>query len=677
MILRNRINVLQQDLVELQASDAPDIAQINELEARIEREQLQLTTLESGESQIVPPQTYTWPPVGTNPGLPAGTNPDPTGVTSDNAAGVPNIEDLPGGSEEVVPPNQNQTGDVEMVGNEERDSEEPPVELTQVQRAIQTLQNLNENTENPQQVRDLMTSLETSNLNTNIPTPTIINKELKEYQKQGFNWIVGKENDPNRMGGLLADEMGLGKTIQAISTILAHGSTNWNCATTLVVVPKSLFNQWKCEILTDVQLWRRFGPLQQKFSFRRFYRESARPTFLTLGAYSVVLTTYGTVADQLKRREIWEQKLRDHPDAGPTGNEDYYPLIGSSEGNDSKWYRVILDESHTIKNRQSKNFKACMALKAKYRWCLSGTPMMNTLNELQPQIEFLRIAPYNDGAVFGNAFTKPINGQNEYNRRTAVRKLQVFLHSMSLRRTRESRINGQLILEMPEMTTLNHTLNFSPDELNFYSAIETQSELIYNKYLADRAVGRVYLHVFERLLRLRQAAIHPLLIKKHAQQGVRAPPRSTNDSLDPAEICRQLDDTVVQRIKAKDDFFCPVHQEEITDPLFFFACGHELCSECPELFGQLWPGTTLPNCFYCRDRIDLEKTFTWAAFKQVHMPEVVEDDAAGVEPEILDDRFERWHTESGQVLLSAKTKKTARLLLDIRTRGEGEKSLVL
>lgn len=38
-----------------------------------------------------------------------------------------------------------------------------------------------------------------------------------------------------------------------------------------------------------------------------------------------------------------------------------------------------LDEAHTIKDRSTNAAKACFALKSKYRWCLSGTPLQASL----------------------------------------------------------------------------------------------------------------------------------------------------------------------------------------------------------------------------------------------------------------------------------------------------------
>ena len=56
-------------------------------------------------------------------------------------------------------------------------------------------------------------------------------------------------------------------------------------------------------------------------------------------------------------------------------------------------YRVILDEAQFIKNRQTVCSKAAHDLTAKHRLVMTGTPMMNAIDELYPHIRFLRIPP--------------------------------------------------------------------------------------------------------------------------------------------------------------------------------------------------------------------------------------------------------------------------------------------
>jgi SNF2 family DNA or RNA helicase len=72
------------------------------------------------------------------------------------------------------------------------------------------------------------------------------------------------------------------------------------------------------------------------------------------------------------------------------------PLLGRN----SLWYRVILDEAQNVKNKNTKASQAVCALKSTYRWCMTGTPMMNGIEELYSLIKFLAIKPYCDHLKF-------------------------------------------------------------------------------------------------------------------------------------------------------------------------------------------------------------------------------------------------------------------------------------
>lgn len=76
--------------------------------------------------------------------------------------------------------------------------------------------------------------------------------------------------------------------------------------------------------------------------------------------HDVVLTTYGTLQSEHKR-------------AGQNGLLFY-----------THWFRVVLDEAHCIKNRQSASAAAAFALTSDTRWCLTGTPIQVTLLGCSP-----------------------------------------------------------------------------------------------------------------------------------------------------------------------------------------------------------------------------------------------------------------------------------------------------
>ena len=59
-----------------------------------------------------------------------------------------------------------------------------------------------------------------------------------------------------------------------------------------------------------------------------------------------------------------------------------------------RWWRVILDEAHTIRNRRTHASLACAALQCFNRWCLSGTPLMNSADDIYALFRFLRYQPF-------------------------------------------------------------------------------------------------------------------------------------------------------------------------------------------------------------------------------------------------------------------------------------------
>jgi SWI/SNF-related matrix-associated actin-dependent regulator of chromatin subfamily A3 len=70
-----------------------------------------------------------------------------------------------------------------------------------------------------------------------------------------------------------------------------------------------------------------------------------------------------------------------------------------------EWFRVVLDEgnrstavvseqllnisAHTIRQMKTKLFQSVLKLSAKYRWCLTGTPIQNSLEDLASLVSFI------------------------------------------------------------------------------------------------------------------------------------------------------------------------------------------------------------------------------------------------------------------------------------------------
>ncbi|PKI44139.1 hypothetical protein CRG98_035483 [Punica granatum] len=59
-----------------------------------------------------------------------------------------------------------------------------------------------------------------------------------------------------------------------------------------------------------------------------------------------------------------------------------------------EWYRVVLDEAHTIKSSKTQVAQAAFTLLSHCRWCLTGTPLQNNLEDLYSLLCFLHVEPW-------------------------------------------------------------------------------------------------------------------------------------------------------------------------------------------------------------------------------------------------------------------------------------------
>ena len=81
----------------------------------------------------------------------------------------------------------------------------------------------------------------------------------------------------------------------------------------------------------------------------------------------------------------------------------------------TKWFRVVLDEGHYIKNYRSKTAEAAANLNTLRKWIVSGTPIQNNLTELWSLLKWLEEPTYGfDLKIFKREIETPNkNGDNE------------------------------------------------------------------------------------------------------------------------------------------------------------------------------------------------------------------------------------------------------------------------
>lgn len=344
---------------------------------------------------------------------------------------------------------------------------------------------------------------------------------LLPHQVEGVKWMCNKETGQRTTkgiypkGGILADDMGLGKTVQAIALMLQNNKSEYEHSdkfdssaakkddyappaaklskTTLVVAPLALIKQWEGEILDKIEKTHRLRVCV-------YHGTNRAKTATSLGDYDVVITTYGTLTSESGTAAADKAKK--------SGIFSVY------------WYRIILDEAHTIKNRNAKATQAAYSLDAKFRWCLTGTPMQNNLDELQSLIRFLRIKPYDELAAWRDQISRPLNNGRGG---LAIQRLQVYLKAFMKRRTKDvlknnanlkagadeknKKSNGFHIVKREVIRVDGELME---GELNFYKRLEKRTE----NRLEEMMGGKLdYAGALVLLLRLRQACNHPDLVK--------------------------------------------------------------------------------------------------------------------------------------------------------------------
>ncbi|KAI1330799.1 SNF2 family N-terminal domain-containing protein [Xylariaceae sp. FL0255] len=340
---------------------------------------------------------------------------------------------------------------------------------------------------------------------------------LLNYQVVGVSWMLGRElalDGPS--GGILADEMGMGKTLQTLACIVSNPPTDIDLQSyskaTLIVVPATAIPQWIDEIKKHTEKKGIDTVLQFKKSQKmppKVYQDAG-----------IVLTSYNEITAQFancpKKGKVKDSEELDG-DAPKNKKQDDWnneddasskaPLFGI------KFWRIVLDESHNIKNRSSRTSLACRELQGKHRWALSGTPVTNSTDEFYPYLDFIqsnKVKTWRD-------FQKKYGNLDD---EVAHANFGDTIAEVMLRRTTSDRFLGVPLYEIPMCHPDVKRIPLSKEEGIIYSVVVSRYRDIINEALKkarmegqgkvslkDLKVYMVFLH------RLRQGVGHPFLLE--------------------------------------------------------------------------------------------------------------------------------------------------------------------
>lgn len=411
--------------------------------------------------------------------------------------------------------------------------------------------------------------------------PTGISRKLKSFQLEGLNWMMQQEKTQYR-GGLLGDEMGMGKTIQAVSLMMSDYPAG---KPSLVVVPPVALMQWQSEIkdYTD-----------GKLKVLVYHNSNTKVKHLKKGdleSYDVIMISYSGL-ESIYRKE-WKGWTR----GDGIVKED--SVIHSIH-----YHRLILDEAHSIKQRTTGVARACFALRATYKWCLSGTPVQNRIGEFFSLLRFLEVRPFacyfckrcncqelhwsqdaakrcthckhsgfNHVSIFNQEILNPITDQRDPEvRKDALSKLRLLTDRIMLRRMKRDHTSS---MELPPKRVILHNEFFGEMERDFSRSIMTNSTRQFDTYVSRGVMLNNYANIFGLIMQMRQVANHPdLILKKHGQIGQNV------------LVCSICDEPAEEAIRSR--------------------CRHEFCRQCAKDYIRSFNAGTIVDCPRCHIALSID-----------------------------------------------------------------------
>ncbi|KAI0883436.1 chromatin remodeling complex SWI/SNF, component SWI2 and related ATPase [Annulohypoxylon maeteangense] len=320
----------------------------------------------------------------------------------------------------------------------------------------------------------------------------LVGGTLKEYQIKGLQWMLSLYN--NNLNGILADEMGLGKTIQTISLITYLIERKLQQGPYLVIVPLSTLTNWNLE-------FEKWAPSVSRVVYkgppnaRKQQQEKIRQ-----GKFQVLLTTY-------------EYIIKDRPVLSKI-----------------KWFHMIIDEGHRMKNTNSKlSATISQYYNTRFRLILTGTPLQNNLGELWAMLNFVLPNIFKSVKTFDEWFNTPFantGGQdkmelNEEEQILVIRRLHKVLRPFLLRRLKKD-----VEKDLPDKTEKVIKCKFSALQTRLYKQMVTHQKIT----VSDGKGGKTGTRgLSNMIMQLRKLCNHPFVFDEVENQM--NPMNTSNDLL--------------------------------------------------------------------------------------------------------------------------------------------------
>ena len=368
---------------------------------------------------------------------------------------------------------------------------------------------------------------------------------LRPYQLEGYQWMLSHQHGGT--GCLLGDDMGLGKTVQTIAVILHYFESTASASTATTKDDHAKENLANSSLSTQavdpdhqtghniIRSMPTSTPVQMSlFSEEEMSghaakampsasssqpdprQQSGHRPVLVAAPSSVVFNWHDELRRFAPSLRVVEYTGNAHERAvkqSQLANADVvltsYPMLRNDIGMLSRlsFAIAVYDEAHAFRNNTSLLYQAVLKIHADFPIALTGTPMVNALDELWTLMSVLNPALLGDYETFQNNFIHPIN-VNLQDEHTAI--LRKLVAPYFLRRLR-----GDVLDSLPERQDEQVWCDMTEVQAACYE--EEQSKMRNLLMDAEQANNRIV--VLAAITRLRRLACSPKLEHKEGDSG--------------------------------------------------------------------------------------------------------------------------------------------------------------
>jgi len=358
-----------------------------------------------------------------------------------------------------------------------------------------------------------------------ISQPSIMAEDLvmKDYQIVGINWLnllFEKE-----MSCILADDMGLGKTCQVIA-FLASLYEKGIKGPHLIVVPSSTIENWLREFqkfCPTLSVMPYYAGIKERAGIRDHIEDNR-------DEINVVITTY-TIAKAKEDSKF----LRD-----------------------MKFTVCVFDEGHMLKNSESQVYEKLIRISARFRLLLTGTPLQNNLQELASLLGFILPRVFREHkedlkAIFSNKAKTSDESHATLLSAQRIERAKSMLKPFVLRRKKHQ------VIDLPAKHSHVQYCAMKPSQRNIYDNEKEQVRLLLEDRAAGKKTGSRSANI---LMKLRQAAIHPLLRRQHYTDAILR--KMSKACLKEDKWSQSIPDIIYQELQPYNDY--ELHQMCVDNP---------------------------------------------------------------------------------------------------------------